>query len=225
MSETKASAEIIERNYQFIKDKMLEQMRDAITTGRKLIDSELQTGIFDIITKPIVNAFYKYWSNKDLKDGTLVQIKTTLDAAKELIKNGTTQEIFERVVDQTFPMYLSGDQTDRQCKKHHKNYKKLREINKKAYISQLKGAIYLLKVKEAAHNYSDLVRIVYKEKETARISLTEQLDFTDECIKIVERDPSILSVITAKKLILKVLRKGFEQTRVRMNRDLDEIFK
>ena len=225
MSETKPSAEIIERNYQFIKAKMLEQMRDAITTGRKLIDSELQTGIFDIITKPIVNAFYKYWSNKDLKDGTLVQIKTTLDAAKELIKNGTTQEIFEKLVDQTFPMYLSGDQTDRQCKKHHKNYKKLREINKKAYISQLKGAIDLLKVKETAHNYNDLVRIVYKDKETARISLTEQLDFTDECIKIVERDPSILSVITAKKLILKVLRKGFEQTRVRMNRDLDEIFK
>lgn len=224
MSESKPSADIIERNYQFIKEKMLEQMHDAIDTGKKLIDSDYNGGLFDFITKPIVKTFYSYWSNKDLKDGTLIQIKTTLDAAKKLILNGGSTEAFNNAIETTFPKYLSGDQTDRQCKKHHRNYKKLREINKKTYIAQIKGAVDLLKVKEDAKSYNDLVRIVYKEREVARVSLTEQLDYTGECIEIVARDPSILNVPTAKKLIVKVLQKGFEQTRVRMNMDLDEIF-
>ena len=55
----------IERNYRLVEKKMIEQMEEAFEDGRKLIDSELDTGIFDFIIKPVVKTFYKYWSDHD----------------------------------------------------------------------------------------------------------------------------------------------------------------
>ncbi len=225
MSNSESNIEIIDRNYKIIKHRMIVQMNDAIRRGKNLINKELDTGIFNFITKPFINAFYRYWSNKELKEGTLKQIEITLNSAKLLILNGNTPEYFNKIIEESFPIYLSGDQTDLQCKKNHKNYSKLREINKKAYIAQVKGAVEMLKITGNVQNYDDLVRFAFKDRETAYKSLSEQLEFTDQCIKIVEGDSSILTVPTAKGLILKVLRKGFEQTKLNLNRDLDETFK
>jgi len=225
MSNSEITVEIIDRNYEIIKKRMICQMEDAIYRGKELIDSELNKGILDLITKPILKTFYNYWSNKELKGGTLKQIKVTLDSAKNLILNGNAAEDFDKIIEKSFPIYLSGDQTDLQCKKTHSDYSKLREINKKAYIAQVKGAIDMLKVTDPAQTYDDLVRLAFKDRESAYNSLSEQLDFTDECIKIVENDPSILKVPVAKNLILKILRKGFEKTKIDLNNDLDKSFK
>ncbi len=224
MSYSKLTLEIIDRNYEIIKKRMISQMEDAIRRGKELIDGELNKGILHLITKPIVKTFYNYWSNKELKGGTLRQIKIALDSAKYLILNGNTAEDFNRIIEKSFPIYLSGDQTDLQCKKTHLNYSKLREINKKAYIAQVKGAIDMLKVTNPAQTYDDLVRLAFKDRESAYNSLSEQLDFTDECIKIVENDPSILKIPTAKKLILKILRKGFEKTKIDLKNNLNDTF-
>ncbi len=225
MINSEPSIEIIDRNYKIIKRRMIAQMEDAIRRGKNLINKELNMGIFSFITKPFINAFYRYWSNKELKEGTLKQIEITLNSAKLLILNGNTPEYFNKIIEESFPIYLSGDQTDLQCKKNHKNYSKLREINKKAYITQVQGAVEMLKITGNVQCYDDFVRFAFKDRETAYKSLSEQLEFTNQCIKIVEGDSSILTVPTSKGLILKVLRKGFEQTKLNLNRDLDETFK
>lgn len=225
MSHSESNIDLIDRNYKIIKHRMIAQMNDAINRGKNLINIELNMGIFNFITKPFINAFYRYWSNKELKEGTLKQIEITLDSAKLLILNGNTPDYFNKIIEESFPIYLSGDQTDLQCKKNHKNYSKLREINKRAYIAQVKGAVEMLKITGNVQCYDDLVRFAFKDRESAYNSLSEQLEFTNECIKIVEGDPSILTVPTAKGLILKVLRKGFEQTKQNLNKDLDETFK
>ncbi|MHA1805171.1 MAG: hypothetical protein ACTSU4_11705 [Promethearchaeota archaeon] len=216
----------VERNARLIEERMIEQMEQSLAIGRKLIDSELNAGIFDFIVKPIVKTFYDYWSENDAREGTLEQIKVTLECGKLLLRNGLSEENFNSVIEEYFPKYLAGDQTSRQCKKNHKNYKKLKEITKKTFISQVKEVIPLLKVdqKEGVESYDDLCRIALKTKENAHEKLSQQFEFTEEAIQIVERDMSILKIPTGKKIICKSLRKGFEHTKKELMKEVERIF-
>ncbi|MHA2130324.1 MAG: hypothetical protein ACW99L_10160, partial [Promethearchaeota archaeon] len=70
----------IERNYHFVKERMIQQMERSIALGRKLIDTELDTGILNFIIRPIVKTFYDHWAQNDVRDNKLKQINLTLDA-------------------------------------------------------------------------------------------------------------------------------------------------
>ena len=63
-------------------------MERSLAIGKQLIDSELDAGFLNIIVKPIVKGFYNWWADKDVKKGTLEQIRVTLDTGKSLINNG-----------------------------------------------------------------------------------------------------------------------------------------
>jgi hypothetical protein len=213
------------RNYKILEERMIEQMRWSLEVGKSLIDSELDAGVLNFVVKPVVKSFYKYWSDKDASVGTLEQIRVTLDAAKELVLNGDASETrFNEVIDNNFSIYLANDQTDRQCKKTHPNYNKLKEITRQCFISQVEEAILYLKVDDDVKDYNELSRAVFKSKEIAFKALKRQLDFNDAGIATVEKDDTILKVLTGKNIILKVLRKGFESTKQKLIEDLDLIF-
>jgi len=215
----------IEKNYKILEQRMIEQMEISLNFGKSLIESELDAGVLNFVLKPIVKSFYKYWSDKDAKVGTLEQIRVTLTTAKKLLQNGEiTKESFEKAINSNFPIYLENDQTDRQCKKNHKNYHNLREITKKCFITQVEESILFLSVKEEVKDYSELSRATFKTKEKAFQALMRQLDYNEEGIAIVEQDDTILNVPTGKNIILTVLRKGFEKTKKKLIEDLDDIF-
>jgi len=215
----------IEKNYKILEQRMIEQMEISLNFGKSLIESELDAGVLNFVLKPIVKSFYKYWSDKDAKVGTLEQIRVTLTTAKKLLQNGEiTKESFEKAINSNFPIYLENDQTDRQCKKNHKNYHNLREITKKCFITQVEESILFLSVKEEVKDYSELSRATFKTKEKAFQALMRQLDYNEEGIAIVEQDDTILNVPTGKNIILKVLRKGFEKTKNKLIEELDDIF-
>ncbi|MFW9783070.1 MAG: hypothetical protein ACFFFB_12380 [Candidatus Heimdallarchaeota archaeon] len=215
----------IERNYRIVEKRMIEQMDMSLNFGKSLIDSELDIGVLNIIVKPIVKSFYKSWADKDAREGTLEQIKVTLNSAKQLIIMGDgSKEHFDRVINKNFPTYLENDQTDRQCRKNHSNYRKLKDVTKKCFITQVEESMLLLNVSDEITNYSELSRTAFKTKENAYQALKRQLDYNDEGISIVERDDSILKVPTGKNIILKVLRKGFELTKEKLLEELEEIF-
>jgi len=215
----------MEKNYRILEKRMIEQMEISLNYGKELIDSELDTGILNIVVRPVIKSFYKYWSDKDARIGTLEQIRVTLDSAKEFIKNGdSSKEQFNRIIEKNFSKYLEADQTSRQCKKDHKNYPKLREVTKECFITQVEESILFLSVKEDVNNYNQLSRATFKTKQLAYMALKRQLDFNEEGISIVEKDDSILKVPMGKNIILKVLRKGFELTKEKLIEDLNEIF-
>jgi hypothetical protein len=217
--------DVIERNYKILEKRMIEQMDISLNFGKSLIDSELDTGVLNILVKPIVKSFYKYWSDKDAKVGTLEQIRVTLDSAKELIINGDgSKEQFDKIINRNFPIYLENDQTDRQCKKDHHNYHRLMEVTKKCFITQVEESVLFLKVDENIKDYSELSRATFKTKEKAHQALKRQLDYNEQGISIVESDDSILKVPMGKNIILTVLRKGFELTKEKLLEELDEIF-
>ena len=56
--ETELEDDYIERNYRILQDKMIEEMDLALDFGKKLIDSELDAGIFNFLVKPIIKSFY-----------------------------------------------------------------------------------------------------------------------------------------------------------------------
>ena len=216
--------ECIERNYNILERRMVEQTDTSLNYGRSLIDSELDSGLL-FIMKPIIKSFYKYWSDKDARVGTLEQIKLTLNSAKELIVNGEiSKEQFDEIVDRDFSTYLKNDQTDRQCKKDHRNYNSLKEVTKKCFITQLEESVLFLKVKEEINDYAGLSRAAFKTKERAHQALMRQLDYNEEGLAIVESDQSILKVPVAKNVIITILRKGFELTKKQLIEELDEIF-
>jgi hypothetical protein len=217
--------EYLEKNYKILKNRMIEQMDTSLNYGKELLDSEVDVGTLNFVLKPIVKSFYKYWSNNEAKTGTREQIRVTLDSAKEIILNGdNSQEAFNRVINKNFPTYLKNDQTDIQCKKNHQNYRKLKEVTKKCFITQVEESVLFLNVKEDVNNYNELSRVTYSSKEKAYQALKRQLDYNDEGISIVESDDTILKVPLGKNIILKVLRMGFEMTKEKLIGELDEIF-
>ena len=215
----------IERNYKLIKERMVEQTDISLEYGREIIESELDVGALNVVVKPIVRAFYKYWSDKDARIGTLEQIRVTLDSARELAQNSeNSKEQFDRVINRNFPVYLKNDQTYRACRKNHSNYDKLKEITKQSFITQVEESILLLQTQEDVRDYNELSKVTFKTKENAYKALKRQLDFNEAGISIVEKDDSILNVMAGKNIILKALRKGFERTKEKLIEELDYIF-
>ena len=215
----------IKRNYEIIEKSMIKQMERSFEVGKKLIDSELDAGLFNFLVKPAVKMFYDYWTNSDAREGTLQQIKTTLDCGKDLVMNGVSEDAYNKKIEEHFPAYLEGYQTFRQCKKNHRNFEKLKKITKDCFVTQVEETVMFLGVEdENIECYDDLVRAVFKNKENARKSLMRQLDYNEAGIKIVEKDPSILKIITGKSIIIKALRKGFDITKKELLKGLDETF-
>ncbi|MBY8988602.1 MAG: hypothetical protein KGD61_09125 [Candidatus Lokiarchaeota archaeon] len=214
--------EYLDRNYDIIKEKMIQQMEQSLKKGRKLIDTELDTGILNFIVRPVVKAFYDFWATHDARKGTLKQIDITLDAGRKLLLNGNSEERFNNIVEEYFPKYLKGDQVTYQCSRHHKNYEKLKENAKETFINYLEEVRSFLGVKEDVNEYSELARFAFKTKELATKNLMKQLEFTEKGIKIIEEDSTILSLPAGKKIIIKALRKGFEETKKEFLEAIDE---
>ncbi|MFX1390961.1 MAG: hypothetical protein ACFE9Z_12925 [Promethearchaeota archaeon] len=214
----------IERNYLLIKERMIQQMENSIKLGRKLIDTELDTGLLNFIIKPIVKTFYDYWAKNEARSGTLKQIKVTLDSGKQLLINGKTEEIFNNILEENFPKYLEADQTNNQCSHSHKNYDKLKQVAKDTFKNYLKEVVNLLEVKNEVDNYGDLCRAAFPSKEVAEQNLMKQLDFTDKGIKIVEQDSTILKIPMGRKIIVKALREGFNLTKKEFIASLNDTY-
>lgn len=215
----------MERNYQILEDTMISIMENRLEFGNELIDTELNLGALDFIVKPIIKAFYKYWQNNDAKTGTLIQIKTTLDCGKQIVLNGTiSNDTFDLIVEQNFIKYLKGDQIYRQCSKNHENFSILKELSKEIFINRIKESIILLQIKEDVNDYHGLIRAAFKTKREAYETLIKQIDLTDQCIKIVEEDPQILKLPVGRTILIKTLRKGFDQTRKEFIDNLDIIY-
>lgn len=203
---------------------MIEQMENSITLGKKIIDTELDTGLLNFIVKPIIKTFYDWWAQNEARVGTLEQIKVTLDTGKLLLKNGELDQNFDKIVDENFPKYFAGDQTSRQCSHSHKNYERLKQVVKDTFINYLKRVVKLLEVNDTIDDYGDLCRAAFKTKELAEENLMKQLSFTEKAIIIIEEDPSILKIPMGKKILLKALRKGFEQTKIEFENALEDTY-
>ena len=214
----------VDRNYNIIKERMIQQMEQSLKKGRKLIDTELDTGVLNFIVRPIVKAFYDFWAMHDARKGTLKQIDVTLNAGKELLLNGKSEESFKNIVEEYFPRYLKGDQVTYQCSKNHKNYKKLKENVKDTFINYLEEVKTFLSVEEDVNDYAGLARHAFENKEIATKNLMKQLNFTDKGIRIIEEDPSILSLPAGKKIIIRALRKGFENTKQEFLESIDDTY-
>ena len=203
---------------------MIQQMENSIVLGRKLIDTALDTGVLNLIIRPIVKIFYDNWAQKDARGNTLKQINLTLDAGIKLLKNGTTDDNFNRIVKENLPKYIEADQTSLQCRKQHKNYVRIIEVAEETFINYLKEVVKLLAVKDDVDDYGDLCRVAFKSKEVAEVNLMKQLKYTERGIKVVEEDISLLKIPIAKRIIVKALRKGFEETKREFIKGLNDTY-
>jgi len=199
-------------------------MEESLKLGRKLIDTELDAGVLNFIVRPVVKAFYDYWAQHDARKGTLKQIDITLESGKQLLLNGNSEESFNRIIEENFPRYLKVDQVTYQCSKNHRNYGLLKENARETFINYLKEVKAFLSVEEDVNDYSDLARSAFKSKEIAIKNLKKQLEFTERGISLIEDDPSLLSLIAGKKIIIKALRSGFEETKKDFFKGIDETY-
>jgi hypothetical protein len=213
----------VERNINLFKNQLIETIDSRIGIGKKLIEAELKSNLFDVILKPIVNTFYEYFS-KDARKGILKQIEIIIKCGTQFLKNEENEEIFISEVEKMFPEYLKGDQLSGMCKKSHKNYSKLKTVLKEVFISQIKESMIMFQVKEEVDDYDSLTRAAFNTKEEAYRTLITQLDSYDECLRIMERDLSILTFPTGRKRIFLILKKGSEESNRDFIRNLDMIY-
>jgi len=214
----------LERNYQLIQERMIQQMENSIVLGRKLIDMVLDTGFLNFIINPIVKSFYDHWAKNDAKSGTLKQIQITLDSGKYLVLNGKTEKSFKKIIEENFPKYFKNDQTFRMGNNRHKNFDRSKQNAKETFTSYLEEVVKLLEVEEDVGDYGDLCRVAFNSKEVAEENLMRQLEFTEKGIKIVEEDPSILKVPVGRKIIVKALRRGYELTKKEFIEGLNDTY-
>jgi hypothetical protein len=213
----------VERNINLFKNQLIETIDNRLAFGKKLIEAELQSNPFDVILKPIVNTFYEFFS-KDARKGILKQIEIIIKCGTQFLKNEENEEIFISEVEKMFPEYLKGDQLSGMCKKSHKNYSKLKTVLKEVFISQIKESMIMFQVKEEVDDYDSLTRAAFNTKEEAYRTLITQLDSYDECLRIMERDLSILTFPTGRKRIFLILKKGSEESNRDFIRNLDMIY-
>jgi len=221
--EAYSSMDHVERNINLFKKQLVETIDNRLAFGKKLIQAELKTGPFDIIIKPIVNAFYEFYS-KDARRGIIKQIDITIQCGNKLITKEENQEEFNAEVKKMFPEYLKGDQLSGMCKKNHENYPMLKKILKKVFISQIKELMILFKIKEDIDDYNGLIRAAFKTKEEAYRTLITQLNSYDECLRIIEKDISILTFPTGRKRIFNVLKRGSKESNRMFLNNLNEIY-
>ena len=203
---------------------MIQQMENSIVLGRKLIDTVLDTGFLNFIINPIVKSFYDHWAKNEAKSGTLNQIQITLDSGKHLVLNGKTEQSFKNILEENFPKYFKNDQTFRMGNNRHKNFDRFKQNAKETFTNYLEEVVKLLEVEEDVGDYGDLCRVAFNSKEVAEENLMRQLEFTENGIKIVEEDPSILKVPVGRKIIVKALRRGYELTKKEFIEGLNDTY-
>ena len=215
--------EHVERNINLFKKQLIETIDNRIAFGKKLIKAELKSSPFDLLLKPIVDTFYEFYS-KDARKGIFNQIEIIIKCGKLFLENEENQEVFNSEVENIFPTYLKGDQLSGMCKKSHENYPRLKTILKEVFISQIKESMILFKVKEEVDDYNSLIRVAFKTREEAYRTLIKQLNSYDECLRIMEKDLSILTFPAGRRRIFNVLKSGSEESNRDFIRNLDMIY-
>jgi len=219
------SLETISRNSDLVKEHLLRQMRESLAVGKRLTGEEC-TGL-TFVLKPIVLSLYSNLVQKDLEKGTIKTINQLLSLSKEMIVNGIEMksEQFYKRLKVKFPIYLKNDQTGRLCKRNHKNFKRLEENLRKTFSAQICSIIPLLKIKnKEIQNYYQLCRSAWQTAEECKTNLQEQTDAMLKAQKIILEDLSILDIPTARPIIFRILRKGFDIQIRSFNLAIDRIY-
>ena len=216
--------ELFKRNEKLIKKRLEHQVEIGLDKGKSCIDKELN-GLFNVLIKPVVKTFYDQVVRKSMAEGSRKQIKITLAAAVEVV---TSQKSIDVVADEYFQKYLTGDQTSRQLKKRHKNYRWILDNTKNIFKAQIEPLTELLKC-ECEHNlsgekittYDGLAVATFKDREIARKALTNSLHLMNNGLRKIEQDPSILDISVGRNILLRVLRSGFQETWADLEADID----
>ena len=217
--------EVLERNVKIVRKNLFRQMKASLDVGNKLIDEELNG--LGMLLRPIVKLFYNTLVRTDLETGTKNLINLTLKTTKDMILNGVELESdeFYQELDRIFPTYLKEDQTTRQCKKNHKNFPYLKENLKRTLKWQMIPMYRLLSVTdENVTDYHSLCMVAFPTKEDCRSLLKNQLDSMNDGLVVIEQDLSILNIATAREVIMRVLRKGFDRKSEDFLSDIDNIY-
>ena len=219
------SLETISRNSQLVKEHLLRQMRESLAVGKRLTGEEC-TGL-SLVLKPIVLSLYSNLVQKDLEKGTIKTINQLLNLSKNMIINGIemkSEQFYKRLND-NFPIYLKNDQTGRLCKRNHKNFKWLEENLRKTFEAQICSIVPLLKIEnKEILNYYQLCRSAFETVEECKSVLKKQTDSMFNAQQIINKDLSILDIPTARTIIFRILRKGFDIQVRNFDSAIDKIY-
>ncbi len=220
-----SSLETINRNSELVKEHLLRQMRESLAVGKRLIGEEI-TGLI-IVLKPIVLSLYSNLVQKDLEKGTIKTINQLLNLSKKMIVDGVEMynSEFYRRLNAYFPTYLKTDQTGRLCKRNHKNFKRLEDNLRVTLESQICSIIPLLKIEsKEIKNYYQMCRSAFETVEECKYGLKKQTDAMFKAQQIIKEDLSILDIPTARPIIFRILRKGFDIQVGNFNKAIERIY-
>jgi hypothetical protein len=219
------SEDILDRNCEILRRELIKEMHNSLNVGNIYIEKELSGA--SAIIRPVVILFYNTLVKNDLEKGTLITINGIIKMGRQMILDEITEgsEEFYRRMEQKFPIYLKNDQTTKQCRTNHKNYPICVQNLKRTFEWQLRPTMRMMLVEDLdVFDYATLVRAAFKNRETSREVLRKQIDSMDYGLKIVESDLSIINIPTARDLIMRVLRQGFDHKVRDFFNQIDEVY-
>jgi hypothetical protein len=219
------SEELLNRNTEILRNNLIEEMHNSLNVGNIYIDKELDGAA--ILIRPIVKLFYNTLVKNDLEKGTLITINGIIKMARQMILDDVKEESdeFYARLDEKFPAYLKNDQTARQCKKDHSNFKKCADNLRNTFKWQVIPTMQMMRNEDPnIIDYPTLARSTFKTADGAKEILMKQIDSMNYGLKIVESDLSIINISTGREIIMRVLRQGFDHKVRDFINQIDEIF-
>jgi hypothetical protein len=220
-----SSAEILDRNWAILHEKLVAEMNDSLEFGNQLIDEEMHG--LSSLARPIVKAFYAMLVKKDLEDGTLKNINGVMKISRKMIEENIEEDSdqFYAILKEKFPIYAKNDQTSRQCKHDHKNFPTLLENLKLTFEWEIRPTMRMLKVDDPdITGYHSMVVKTFPNAEECKEVLRKQLDYMQYGLKVIQQDMTILNIPTARDFIFRILTKGFARKTDQFMNDIDVIF-
>jgi hypothetical protein len=219
------SETLLDRNAEILRKELSTEMRNSLNIGNYYIDQEL-TGL-SMLLRPIVKLFYNTLVKTDLEKGTLITINGIIKMTRQMIMDGVAIDSpeFDKRLEEKFPAYVKNDQTTRQCKTDHPNYQKCVDNLRNTFRWQIIPTYMMMSNEDPAiKDYPSLVISTFKTAEKSKEILRKQIDSMEYGLKIVESDLNIINISTAREVIMRVLRKGFDHKVRDFFNQIDDIY-
>jgi len=219
-------ANILNRNIEITKKNLISRMHKLLDILSNLLNSELSGG-FGIFFKTAFNFLYRILIQGSIRRDAEESIKDIITICIKVIKEDICQDQkeFDDLLKEGFPSYMQYDSISRLGKKRHKNFPRIESELKKLFKWYVASTVTLLRVEDkTVSNYSELYRASYPTKREGLNREKEQFDILMEMLSIVEEDLNILSVPVSRKLLYRILMKGYLLTIDEIEKEITDIY-
>jgi len=174
----------VKENLKIIRAEMFRVLDQGLDALRELIRQEFP----DLLHKVGMPIIYDFVIKGNLRKNVKKQVDIVL---KQALRYDGNLPTLDTIVEETFPDYYNFDMTNQHCDHNHPKFSELQQIIKLSYRARISTVWQLLQF-QGANDYDELIRNVFKTRDTTRVALEEHYIITDKAVDLIEQNPELV---------------------------------